>query len=57
MLRAAVAAGRIPKNPAQGIKKLPTGCNREDHMQILTPMQVRAFLEAASDELRPIRSE
>ena len=54
MLRAAVAAGRIPKNPAQGIKKLPTGCNREDHMQILTPMQVRAFLDAATDELRPL---
>jgi integrase len=53
ILKAAVAAGRIPRNPAQGIKKLPTGHNREDHMQALDPAQVRAFLDAASDELRP----
>jgi integrase len=54
MLKAAVAAGRIPRNPAQGIKKLPTGHNREDDMQVLDPTQVRAFLEVATDELRPM---
>jgi integrase len=54
MLKAACAAGRIPKNPAQGIKKLPVGANREDHMRVLNPAQVRAFLAAASDDVRPL---
>ena len=54
MLKAAVAANRIPRNPAQGIKKLPAGHNREDHMQVLDPAQVRAFLAAAADEVRPL---
>jgi integrase len=54
ILKAAVLAGRIPRNPAQGIRKLPTGHNREDHMQVLDPEQVRAFLEAATDEVRPL---
>jgi integrase len=54
MLKAAVASGRILRNPAQGIKRLPMGHNREDHMQVLDPPQVRTFLEAATDELRPL---
>jgi integrase len=54
VLGAAVRAGRIPKNPAQGIRKLPTGRNREDHMQVLDPAEVRRFLEAATDELQPL---
>ena len=48
ILKAAAQAGRIPRNPAQGLKKLQTGANREDHMQVLDPAQARAFLQAAT---------